>query len=47
MYPGFFGNYKIAIRLSVDGAQFTCQSTFCLLSFAILNGKSNVRSAGK
>ena len=45
-YPGFYENHKIHIRISLDGAQFTRYSTYCLLSFALLGGKSSVKSEG-
>ena len=31
----------------MDGARFTRQSTYCILSFAILSGKQNISSEGK
>lgn len=47
MYPGFYEGEKIFVRVSLDGAQFSRHSTYCLLSFALLAGQSHVKSTGK
>ena len=47
-YPGFYTNNKyIFVRISLDGARFTRQSTYYILSFAVLSGRENISSEGK
>ena len=46
-YPGFYTNNKIFVKISLDGARFTRQSTYCILSFAVLFEKETISSEGK
>ena len=47
--PDYFyeNNMKIHVKISMDGAQYSRSSSFCLLSFSILNREYTLSPASK
>ena len=45
--PDYFKNMEIHVKISMDGAQYSRSSSFCLLSFSIFNREYTLSPASK